>query len=175
MNTSPTLKIIANVFSFCAAAFLLTSTFMRKKEKLIHYQIFDAFFCICADLTIGSYSAATTSFLFFIRNIFASKNKLSKSAAYILIALTVILGLFFNKIGLIGLIPILASTEYTIAMIYAKTANGMRYALILNSMMWIVHDAYMGLFPTVISSIIIIIFSIINILREKKEKNKKMC
>ena len=156
-------KIIANCFSLASASFLAYSTFSKKKEKMLIYQSFDVFFCFLADIVVGSYSAAVTCVINLTRNILAAKNKLKIWMSVVCVILTVILGLSFNQIGFIGWFPILASVEYTVAISITKNANGMRYALILNLMFWLIHDLYVGLYPNAAMDVVIIIFSVINI------------
>ena len=163
-----TQRIIANCFSLASASFLAYSTFSKKKEKMLIYQSFDVFFCFLADVFVGSYSAAVTCIINLARNMLAAKNKLKIWMSVVCVILTIVLGVLCNQIGFVGWLPIFASVEYTFAINVTKNANEMRYALILNLILWLMHDLYVGLCPNAIMDCVIVVFSVFNIIRLKK-------
>lgn len=85
--------------------------------------------------------------------------------------LNVGIGYAVNTKGLIGLLPAIAGVEYAIFLYKTKSAQVMRYALIINLLMWVVYDFLVMSYPMFIMDIIIIIVTTINAIRFKREKN----
>ena len=76
--------------------------------------------------------------------------------------------LLTNSNGIIGLLPILASLFYSIWTYKFKTAQSIRFGLIINILMWNIHDVYMKLYTSVIWGFVIILFTIITCIRCKE-------
>ena len=139
--------ILGNIFSFCAAVCLAVSVMKKSKKSLIGWQIGDTVLCVISNLILLSYSAMVISAICVVRNVLSYFNKLNATLTVILLLTGTIIGLWANNRGVIGWLPVIASAEYTVCMYLFKSAQGMRYALILNLLMWLVHDAYIQSYP----------------------------
>ena len=103
-----------------------------------------------------------------LRNALACKKKLTPTATVVLCLLCIVIGWYVNNLGIIGWLAILASVSYTILMCTTKNAQQMRYAVILSSSLWLVHDFYVQSYPTVISGSFLIAWTIIQILKHRR-------
>lgn len=139
--------ILGNVFSFGAAVCLAVSVMKNSKKSLIGWQIGDTFLCVISNLILLSYSAMTISAMCLIRNLLAYSNHLTKVLTCVLLIVGCAVGLYANNRGYIGILPVIATMEYTILMYTTKNAQQMRYALIVNLLMWFLHDAYIQAYP----------------------------
>ena len=137
-----TYLILGNVFSLLSAICIAISVLKKNKNDLILWQVIDVIFCILSNIALYTYSAMTTNSIALIRNILAYKNKLTKKITWILFILCIVVGLYANNRGLIGLFPIVASASYTIFMFTTKDEQQMRWALVSNLILWFVHDIY---------------------------------
>jgi len=124
--------IIGEIFSLLAALTLAYSTFSNKKNKMIWWQAINAIFYGISNLFLGGYSAVVTNVLTLSRNILVVKNKLDKKFTIIICILMTIVGVYFNNRVWLGLLPIIASVQYTICVYVLKSAQRMRIALIIN-------------------------------------------
>lgn len=158
--------IIANIFSAIGTFFLAYSTFLKTKNNMLKYQIFDSMFNALGNVFIGSFTGALSNVITIIRNLLNTKGKMTKSLNLFICILVVIIGLLINTNGIIGLLPIIASVQYTISTYTTKTAQGLRYALILNLCFWFIHDLSLGLIPAMIIDIVVIITTFISIIKE---------
>ena len=167
--------IIGEIFSLLAAVFLAYSTFAKKKQKMVFWQILDSSLNAISNIFLLSYSGCITNIFTVLRNYLTYKNKLNKRYTIIFIILMVILGCLFNNKGIIGLFQIIASIEYTLFMYRSKTANNLRTGLIINLTLWGIYDFYIKSYPMLIMDIVIIIFSITNNIRRGNfdVKNKR--
>lgn len=172
--------ILGEIFSLLAALTLAYSTFSNKKNKMIWWQAINAIFYGISNLFLGGYSAVVTNVLTLSRNILVVKNKLDKKFTIIICILMTIVGVYFNNRAWLGLLPIIASVQYTICVYVLKSAQRMRIALIINLLQWMIFDFLVKAYPMFALDIIIIIVTLINFLRFRncdeeidfKQKNK---
>ncbi|MBR1600385.1 MAG: YgjV family protein [Alphaproteobacteria bacterium] len=154
-----TYLIIGNIFSLLSAICIAVSVIKKSKADLIWWQILDVIFCILSNIALYTYAALTTNSVALIRNILAYKNKLTKNITWILLILCVVVGLWANNRGIIGLFPIIASASYTIFMYTTKNEQQMRWALVSNLILWFVHDIYVQAYPSALTDIILSIWT----------------
>lgn len=113
MNT--THLIIGNLCSLLA---MLTDSFSstRKttKDVLRVQNVSQLIYCI-GTVILKGYSGAVQNVVSLLRNLAAIHNVQSKAVQWILAALGVVLGVAFNNLGLMGLLPVVANLGYTIA------------------------------------------------------------
>lgn len=145
--------LIGNVFSFGAALCIAVSVMKKNKKDLIGWQILDTSFCILSALFLNSYSSVSTNSIALIRNVLAYTNKLNKLLTGILLVICVSVGLYVNNRGWIGVLPVSATAEYTILMYTTKSEQQMRYALLINLLMWFGHDIYIQAYPSAFTDI----------------------
>ena len=155
--------LIGNIFSFLSAVCIAVSVIKKNKNDLIWWQIIDVIFCILSNIALYTYAAMTTNSVALIRNILAYKNKLSKNLTLILCVLCVVVGLWANNRGIIGLFPIIASASYTIFMFITKNEQQMRWALVSNLILWLVHDIYVQAYPSAVTDLVLSVWTMAQI------------
>lgn len=74
----------------------------------MYWQIGDTLFGMIANISLSAYSALVISIICFIRNILSYQNRLTKNITYILLMLSIPIGLYANNLSYIGLLPIIA-------------------------------------------------------------------
>ena len=161
--------IIANIFTAIGELFMAYSTFSKSKKNMLIVQVCDCIFNLIGCLFIGAYSAAVVNIIAGTRNLLNAKNKNNIYINGLLVAVLVWLGLILNKNGLIGLLPVLASLIYTICSYMLKSAQGLRYIICFNMIMWFVHDFSIGLYSSACFDVLILVVSFINIIRFNKD------
>lgn len=164
-----TYLILGNIFSLLSAICIAISVIKKNKNDLIYWQVIDVIFCILSNIALYTYAALTTNSIALIRNILAYKNKLSKNITWLLFALCVIVGLWANNRGVIGLFPIIASASYTIFMFTTKNEQQMRWALSSNLILWFIHDIYVQAYPSALTDIILSIWTFMQIYKYRKQ------
>jgi len=162
--------IIGNIFSLLAAIFIGISVIKKSKKDLIGWQIWDVIFCILSSFVLASYASATTNTVALIRNVLAYKNKLTKKITGVLTFLCVVVGLWANNRGIIGLFPIVAAGSYTVLMYTTKDEQQMRWALVSNLMLWLVHDAYIQSYPLAVMDFMLSVWTAVQIYKNRKGK-----
>lgn len=150
-----TALIIGNIFSLFSAICIAVSVIKKSKKDFMYWQIGDTLFGIIANIALSAFAALVISIICFIRNILSYKNKLSKNITYFLLIISVIVGLYANNLGVIGLLPIIASASYTICIYITKNEQQMRWALTVNMLLWFIHNLYVQAYPSAIANIVL--------------------
>ena len=162
---------LGTIFSFICAALIVWSTFSKNKKDMAKIQIFNPIFGALSNIFLCSYSAVVTNLVNVIRNYLTYKGKLTKLITIVCIIFYIVFGLLFNSKGWIGIFPILASSSYAIFCLKSDNAQTLRYGLILNQILWLIHDLYIKAYPSMVVEILISIITGYNILRYSKQEN----
>lgn len=163
-----TYLIVGNIFSLLSVLCLAVSVIKKNKNDLILWQLWSIVFSIFACFALKAFAALITCITDLIRNALAYKNKLTFRLTILLIALSIVIGLMINNLGWIGLLAILASASYTLFMYTTKNDQQMRWALLLNQSLWFIHNLYVQAYPSAISELILSIWTLIQIYRNRK-------
>ena len=163
--------IIANILTFISNGLVAVSSFCKTKHKMIFIQFIECCIGGVAEILANSMSAAAQLFLCSFRNAIIYKNPKHKQVYWLLASAFLILGLIFNNRGLIGLLPIFATIQYTLWSGYCKNAQGLRYGILINYIPWIIHDFYIKLYVSAFISLCIMLSVIVSIIKYRnKEK-----
>ena len=161
--------ILGNAFSFLSAVCIAISVIKKSKKDLMYWQIGDTFFGIIANVALYAYAALVISIVCFIRNILSYKNKLTKNTTFILVVLSVIVGLYANNLAMIGLLPIIASASYTVCIYITKNDQQMRWSLTINLLLWFIHNLYVQAYPSAVANIVLCIWTFVQIFKNRKD------
>ena len=166
--------------SLLAALTLAYSTFSNKKNKMIWWQAINVIFYGLSNLFFRWLFSSCNKRFNIIKEYSSGKKKLDKKFTIIICILMTIVGVYFNNRAWLGLLPIIASVQYTMCVYVLKSAQRMRIALIINLLQWMIFDFLVKAYPMFALDIIIIIVTLINFLRFRncdeeidfKQKNK---
>ena len=164
--------ILGNVFSLIAAICLGVSVFKKTTKDLLLWQVMEVVFCICSNIALVTYSALSTNSIALVRDILAYKRKLSRNITIVLLCLCVGIGFFVNNRGIIGMFPMAASFVYTVFLYATRNEQQIRFALIINLMLWFVHDFYVGAYPSAVMDVVLSAWTLFNIFTNMKMKNR---
>lgn len=160
--------LIGNLFSFLSSLCIVISAAQKSKKDLIKWQTFNIVFYMIACVALHAYAALVSIFIGFVRNILSYKDRLTKNITGVLCLLIVIVGLLANNRGIIGIFPIVAIVSYTVFIYTTKNEQQMRYALVLNMMLWFVHNFWIMAYPSAITNILICLWTLFQIFKNKK-------
>ena len=163
-----TALITGNIFSLLASICMGISVIKKSKKDLVWWQTLTIIFSLVTCILLLAYSALILTLCSLLRNILEYRNKLTVKWTFVLTLLGVIIGLYVNNRGIFGLLGIIATASYTACMYITKNEQQMRYALVSNLILWGIHDLYVQAYPSVITKIILTIWTIIQIVRCRK-------
>lgn len=157
--------IVGNIFSLLSAICVAISVVKKNKTDLICWQVVDLGLGLVAHIVLAAYTAVTLCIIGLYRNIMAYQNKLTLKKTILITILCAVIGLYVNNRGFYGVMVILATTSYTVFMYAARNDQQMRYALVLNLILWIIHNVYIQAYPTAVMQVILMVWTIIQIIR----------
>lgn len=138
-------------------------------KKMLKIQAAEVILNIAKNIMLGGYSGAMVQVFALLRNYFGSRETKSKTIFLFLILGQVTLGYLVNNKGLIGYLPILASTSFTATIMLTNKAQHLRLALIANGLLWFSYYVILKDYPTMVSGVIAILFNIISIFKGDRD------
>lgn len=164
--------IIGNFFSLLSAICLAISVIKKNKNDLILWQVWCIVLANVACFALKAYAALITGIIDLIRNLLTYENRLTGKITAVLVVLCIIIGLIVNNLGIIGILAIVASTSYTVFMYTTKDEQQMRWALILNQVLWLIHDTYIQVYPAALTDAVMAVWTLVQaILYIRHKKN----
>lgn len=146
-------NIPAHICALIGFIFLMISTQVKEKSKILLFQSLFSFFFFLQYILLGVYSASILNLVGLIRNIVYYKNN-NKISTFFIIILTLLIGLLCtihdmnNYIFIISVIPLIINLLYA----YVLSKNNIvliKKIFLLCSIIWIIYDyfvsAYIGL------------------------------
>lgn len=161
---------IGLVFSSIGAICLAISTFNPSKKHMLLWQVSDYVFTLIANLLLGGLTGALTIAVSIVRNTLAITKRDNRLTTLILVILQIVLGYYFNRLGYIGFLPIVASVSYTIAIQMTSSTQILRFVIIENMLLWFVYDVTIRAYPAAIMDIVITLLSAVSIWRFYQKK-----
>ncbi len=165
--------LIGNFFSLLSAIALGISVVKRSKKDLMHWQIGDATFGTFANIALQAYAATAISVMCVVRNVLSYKGILTQKITYLLVIIGTLVGWYTNNLGFIGWLPIIAAGSYTFCIYFTKNEQQMRWALIINLVMWFVHNVYVQSYPSAIGNVLLMIWTTVQALRYRPSDSQK--
>lgn len=160
--------LIGNIISFAAAIFLAVSCVVKSRKQIFILQFMNCAVLAVASYFFGSYAAITTLALCCIRNIFIMKDKFSVPIMTVILILVIACGVLTNNRGIIGLLPVIATVEYTICCHYITDVGKTRISILVNEAIWIIYSFLVLDFSTAITDIIVVTVDIVSIAKGAK-------
>lgn len=131
--------IIGNIVALLASLAMTLSGLFKNKKQIILMQSIQIGLFIISNLVLGGYVGAIVNFISLIRNIICYKDKLDIKGIIIITILSVGLSLYFNNLGIVGLLPLVASTVYLWFM-NIKEVTKFKIMIILTTVLWLIYD-----------------------------------
>lgn len=157
-----------NIFSLCSALCVAVSMLTQNKKNFMHWQSFNSFFGILADIVLFANTAVIFDTLCCCRNVLSYKNHLTKKLAILFVLTGISVGLYVNNLGWIGYLPICASVGFTICIYLTKNEQQMRYASVYSMTLWLIHGICIRAYAGSVVSCMLIIWTIIQIILNRR-------
>lgn len=158
--------IIANIIAFIASILMTYTGILKKKSTIILVQTIQIALFVLSNLILGGITGAIVNAISCVRNILCYKDKLGKLSKTFIIISTVVLSLMFNNLGIIGLLPIIATVLYTLFM-DVKDIIKFKYLSSFISLLWGIYDIVIKSYSSAFFDFLTIITTIISIIKIK--------
>jgi len=162
--------LIGNLISLVAACFLAASCISRNNRRVFAYQCMESLTVAVSSLFFASYAASVSMLLSALRNWLVSREKYTRPVMLFFLIIGVILGIAINVRGWLGLVPVIATAQYTLCCFYVKGVLTTKYSIAVNLLMWVVYSFLILDFSTAISNAIVLVLDIGVIVKMHKER-----
>ena len=112
--------IIGNVCSVLAMGTDALSSAQKTAKRVLWVQTLSQVIYFTGTIVLKGYSGAVQNAVSIVRNLVAIKNLKSKVLEWSLVVAGVVLGLVFNNLGWMGLLPVIANFQYTLGVFKFK-------------------------------------------------------
>ena len=168
--------IIGNICSFGAMIANSVSGTRKKHGEILGVQIISFVFYGAGSFILKGYSSTVQNAVGILRNAAAIKpigNKtLERIVEWTLIALGVALGIVFNNRGALGLLPVAANFEYSIAVFRFKDrVRLLKYAFIANLLMYTVFSAVIRDYVSIAANLVAAVTAVVFLVKDRAARN----
>ena len=164
--------VIGNIVALVGSVLMAYSGIIKEKQKIIIVQTIQMLMLGLSNIILGGIPGAIINSVNCIRNILCYEEKLGFKEKLILVTISVGLSIYFNNLGLIGILPVIATIFYTMLM-DMKNVVKFKVLLIFTLILWGIYDIYIKSYTSAIFDFITIganIFSIYKIYKLKENK-----
>ena len=160
--------LIGNICSLLAMITdSVSSTKKTAKGVLIVQNFSQLFYCVGA-IVLKGYSSAVQNVVSIFRNLIAIKQINSKPLEWLLVVLGVVLGIWFNNLGIIGLLPVIANLEYTLAIFRFKdNERALKIAFAICVGLFVIFNFAILNFVGAISNLIVMVATLTVLFKKK--------
>lgn len=162
--------VIGNIIALIASLMMVYTGFLKNKKNIIFLQTIQILLYTLGNFLLNSIPGAIINILNCIRNILCYENKLGKKEKIIITILSIALTLKFNNLGIIGYLPGIISISF-IWLMTTKDVIKFKILIIATTILWLIHDIYIGLYTSAVFDFASIIANFISIYNIKTKKN----
>lgn len=164
--------ILGNLISLVAACFMAASCLARDNRRVFFCQFMECTILAASSVVFGSLSGAFTLTLSALRNLIVSRGKLTRPLMILFLLAAVVGGLLVNTRGAVGLLPVIATAQYTVCSYCIRSVKGTKYSIFVNVLFWVVYSFLILDFSTGISDSVILCIDGAAILRMHREEQQ---
>lgn len=160
--------LAGNICSLGAMVTDSISSTRKKPREILAIQIISQLFYGAGTIILRGYSSTAQNVVAIFRNLAAIKGVKYRFIEWILIALGVILGLWWNNLGLLGWLPVAANLEYSIAMFRLKNnPRGLKIAFLINMLMYSVFSLIIRNYVGAAANLFVAVTTAVSLIRNK--------
>ena len=149
--------LAANILTVAGQLVAIHSSTKNDKKQILKLQSLSILLMMTSSIILKGYSALVIDALGLSRNILSFFSVSFKGLPYIFIVLSIVFGLYFNNLGIVGVFPIIANV--TQSLIFLNRRSTTRHIQLVSgfaALCWAVYDfaimAYAGVFFDAVSS-----------------------
>ena len=163
--------IIGNVIALIASLLMVYSGIIKVKKKILYVQSVQIGLSIVSNLVLNGISGAIINAINFVRNILCYNNKLRIIEKIILSIISIVLVVYFNNLGIIGLLPLIGTVIYLWFMTVKDVVN-FKILIIFTMMLWGIYDFVIKSYTACFFDILTIFTNIISIAKIRSSNIK---
>ena len=161
--------IIGNITSLISCLLDSYSATKKNKKEMLIIQCFSVIVYAISNTLLNAYSAVVQNIFALVRNILAAKGIKNKIVEYIIIFGCLFLGIYFNNLGLLGLLPVFANVEYSICLFVLKERLiGLKLSFLICNICFLILNFCISNYVGFVSNSITVITTVIELFKKDK-------
>lgn len=163
--------IVGNLFSLFGMVADGVSSSRKTARGMLLVQCLGQLLYSVSAIALKGYSAAVQNVVSILRNLLASSKFRSKTVEWCMVVLAVILGLLFNNLGLIGVLPVVANLEYTLAVFrFRDNERSLKIAFLICVLLYTVFNVIILNIVGAASNVVVAVMTISALIKMAKSK-----
>ena len=163
--------VLGNVCSLLAMGTDSLSSSRKNIKSMLWIQNVSQTIYGIGSLFLKGYSATVQNVVCIIRNLAVIKGVKNKIAEWSLLIAGVVIGLYFNNLGLVGLLPILANLQYTLAVFrFGDNERIIKYSFLAHSLLFAVFSLAVYNFVGLCTNLVVAGATFTFLMKTKKHK-----
>ena len=164
--------IAGNLCSILAMVSDTVSSSQKTAKGVLLVQSLSQIFYGMSAIFLKGYSAAVQNAVSLLRNIVAIRRISNRILEVLLVVAGVGLGLWFNNLGIIGLLPVVANLEYSLAVFrFGDNERALKIAFVINAVMYLVFNFAIWNFVGVVANGVVIVMTVLFLIKDRKKRN----
>ena len=158
--------IVGNIVALIASILMVYSAILKSKKKILYIQTIQIALLVLSNIILGGITGAVINVMCLLRNMLCYKDKLDLKWKIIITILSTIFSIVFNNLGIVGILPLIATICY-IWLMNIKDVVKFKILIIANMFMWLIYDIYIKSYTSAVFDFLSIIVNIISIVQIK--------
>ena len=162
--------LVGNLSSLCAMITDSLSGTRKKQKQILLLQSLSQVFYMTSYIVLKGYSSAVQCFVGILRNFAAMWKIKSRVVEWTLVTMGVGLGLYFNNMGILGWLPVVANLEYSLAVFrFKENPRALKIAFLVNMIMYGIFNAIIINIVGTISCVVVAATTFIFLVKERSQ------
>lgn len=163
--------IIGNILSLFATVSDSVSSTKKTFKSILLVQTVSQVFYTASSIVLKGYSAAVQNGVNFFRNLFAIHGKRNKLIEWFFILIAVVLGVYFNNRGFVGLLPVIANFVYSIAVFrFQNNGRALKTCFLFTVSMFTVFNLVILNFIGFAANCVLLTTTVISLIRDYRKE-----
>ena len=163
--------IMGNLCSILAMVSDTVSSSRKTAKGVLLVQTLSQIFYGMSAIFLKGYSAAVQNAVSLLRNLIAIRKISNRILETVLVVAGVLLGLYFNNLGVMGLLPVAANLEYSLAVFrFGDDERALKIAFAINAVMYLIFNFAIWNFVGVIANAVVIVMTILFLIKDRKNR-----
>ena len=160
--------IIGNICSLLAMGTDTISSAQKTAKRVLWMQTLSQLIYFIGTVALKGYSGAVQNAISIVRNLVAIKKINNKLLEWTFVVLGVVLGLFFNNLGWIGLLPVVANLLYTLGVFRFKdNERALKLAFLISVTLFGIFNLALFNFVGFCTNMAVAVATAINLLKKR--------
>lgn len=131
--------IIANISAVLSFICISVGISAKGKVKMMAFMTANCGINVITNLLLRGWSGAVIQTVNMIRNMITAAGKMTKALSWIIMIVMALLGIAVNNQGIYGLLPLIASAEYTLSL-SSENMLLLKTTLMINMLLWSIYN-----------------------------------